>query len=190
MSQRLDLPSIPKPPIVKRGPRLYAFGKKQEHTGGPGEAPPGFVTPKTSATEWPIYWALSKVLGTPAADKVRSGPFYGGPPHWEYQSYLDLGGWKKTNYDFVVWQPNPYTQPVAIRIQTEWLHSFTSEQQHVNDRLHRARGEAWFDVVDIYDYLYLGDPSGQAAILAVKYAMNLIEPPSPIYTHAVQRVRV
>jgi hypothetical protein len=54
--------------------------------------------------------------------------------------------------------------------------------------LHRARGEENFDVVDIYDYLYMGDSSGQAAVLAVKYALQLIEPPSPIYTQAVQRV--
>ena len=65
---RLKLPPIPKPETVKRGPRLYEFGKDHGHTGGPGDPPPGFVTIKTTATEWPIYWALAKVLGTPAAD--------------------------------------------------------------------------------------------------------------------------
>ena len=185
---RLKLPAIPKPPTVKRGPRLYEYGKAQEHTGGPGDPPPGFVTIKTNATEWPIYWALAKVLGTPAADKIRTGPFRGGPPAWQYQSYLDLGGLKSTNYDFVVWQPNPYSQPVAIRIQTEGYHSFVPNAKHQYDVLHRSRGEERFDVVDIYDSYYLSDPSGQAAILLVKMALQLIEPPNPIYTHAIRRV--
>ena len=185
---RLKLPPIPKPPVVKRGPRLYAFGEAKEHTGGPGLPPPGFITIKTTATDWPIYWALSKVFNTPAANRVRSGPFLGGPPHWEYQGYVDVGGLKQSNYDFIVWQPNPYSQPVAIRIQSEAFHSFTHNAKHVYDKLHRARGEENFDICDIYDYLYMSDPSGQAAILAVKSALQLIEPPNPIYTHAVRRV--
>ena len=185
---RLKLPAIPKPPTVKRGPRLYEYGKAQEHTGGPGDPPPGFVTIKTTATEWPIYWALAKVLGTPAADKIRTGPFRGGPPAWQYQSYLDLGGLKSTNYDFVVWQPNPYSQPVAIRIQTEGYHSFVPNAKHQYDVLHRLRAEENFDVVDIYDSYFMEDPSGQAAILLVKMALQLIEPPNPIYTHAIRRV--
>lgn len=182
------LPPIPKPPIVKRGPRAFEIGKTQEHTGGPGDPPPGFVTIKTTATEWPIYWALSRVFGRPAADKVRTAPFYGGPPNWEYQAYADVGGIKDTNYDFMIWQPNPYAQPVAIRIQTEGFHAFTHNAKHVYDKLHRSRGEKFFDVVDIYDSFYLSDASGQAAILCVKLALQLIEPPSPIYSHAVKRV--
>jgi len=55
--------------------------------------------------------------------------------------------------------------------------------------LHRARGEENFDVVDIYDSYYLSDPSGQAAILLVKMALQLIEPPNPIYTHAIRRAK-
>lgn len=112
--------------------------------------------------------ALAKVLGTPAADKIRTGPFRGGPPAWQYQNYLDLGGLKSSNFDFVVWQTNPYTSPVAIRVQTEFFHSFTTNAKHQYDVLHRLRAEENFDVVDIWDYLYLGDESGQAAILAVK----------------------
>ena len=186
---RLKLPAIPKPPTVKRGPRIYEYGKAQEHTGGPGDPPPGFVTIKTTATEWPIYWALAKVFGSPSANAVRTGPFLGGPPHWFYQSYVDVGGLKDTNYDFLVEQPNPYSQPVAIRIQTEGYHSFVPNAKHQYDVLHRARGEERFDVVDIYDYLYLGDESGTAAILAVKCALQLIEPPNPVYTHGVQRTK-
>ena len=184
---RTKLPSIPKPPVVKRGPRIYQFGKEQRHTGGPGDPPPGFITIKTTATEWPIYWALAKVLGAPAADKVRTAPFLGGPPAWSYQSYIDVGGLKQSNFDFMVWQPNPYSAPVAIRCQTEGFHNFVNNAKHVYDKLHRSRAEDDFDVVDIYDYLYLGDKSGQAAILAVKYALQLIEPPNPVYTHAVRR---
>jgi hypothetical protein len=189
MSKRLTHPPKPKPRVVKPGPQLYQFGKEQQHTGGPGDPPPGFVTVKTTATEWPIFWALSKIFGRPAADKVREGPFFGGPPVWEYQSYLDLGGRKKSNYDFVVWQPL-YGAPVGIRIQTEWIHNFTNNAKHRADALSRARAEKDLDVVDIYDYLFLGDQSGQAAIQLVKSALQLIEPPNPIYAHSVQRVRV
>ena len=185
----LKLPPIPRPPHVQRGPRIYHMGKDHEHIGGPGDPPPGFVTIKTTATEWPIYWALAKVFGAPKADRVRIGPFRGGPPYWEYQAYLDLGGLKKSNYDFVVWRGSSLGSPVAIRIQTEWQHNFTTNAKHVYDKLHRARAEENFDVVDIYDYLFLDDPTGRAAILAVKYACQLIEPPSPIYTRAVRRIR-
>ena len=185
---RLKLPPIPKPETVKRGPKLYEYGKDHGHTGGPGDPPPGFVTIKTTATEWPIYWALAKVLGTPAADKIRVGPFRGGPPAWQYQNYLDLGGLKSSNFDFVVWQTNPYTSPVAIRVQTEFFHSFTTNAKHQYDVLHRLRAEENFDVVDIYDSYFMEDPSGQAAILLVKMALQLIEPPNPIYTHAIRRV--
>lgn len=186
---RLDLPELRKPAVVKRGARLYGMRARQRHTGGPGDPPPGFVTIKTTATEWPIYWALSKVFDEPSADRVRRGPFRGGPPFWEYQAYLDLGGMASTNYDFMVWQPNPYGQPVAIRIQTEGFHNFVPNAKHIYDKLHRSRGEERFDVVDIYDYMYLSDPSGQAAIMVVKYALHLIEPPDPIYLHSVQRTK-
>jgi hypothetical protein len=189
MSKRLTLPPIPKPPVVKRGPKLYQYGKEQQHTGGPGDPPPGFVTVKTTATEWPVYWGLARIFGRPSADKVRQGPFLGGPPVWEYQSYLDLGGIKQSNFDFVVWQPNPYGSPVAIRIQTEFIHSFTNNTKHKYDVLHRNRAEENFDVVDIFDYLFLGDESGQSIIQLLKYALQLIEPPNPIYAHTVQRVR-
>jgi hypothetical protein len=43
--------------------------------------------------------------------------------------------------------------------------------------------------VDLYDYLCLGDDSGQAVIQLLKSALQLIEPPNPIYAHSVQRVR-
>jgi hypothetical protein len=189
MSKRLTLPPIPRPPVVKRGPKAYQYGKEQKHTGGPGDPPAGFVTVKTTATEWPVYWGLAKIFGAPAADQIRTGPFRGGPPFWEYQAYLDLGGIKKSNYDFIIWQPNVYGAPVVIRVQTEWQHSFTNSAKHRYDAFHRARAEENFDVVDLYDYLFLGDESGQAVIQLLKSALQLIEPPNPIYAHSVQRVR-
>ena len=80
-------------------------------------------------------------------------------------------------------------QLTALGEQTEFFHSFTTNAKHQYDVLHRLRAEERFDVVDLYDYLYLSDPSGQAAILAVKFALQLIEPPNPIYTHAVRRTK-
>ena len=89
----------------------------------------------------------------------------------------------------MVWQTNPYTSPVTIRVQTEFFHSFTTNAKHQYDVLHRLRAEENFDVVDIYDSYFMEDPSGQAAILLVKMALQLIEPPNPIYTGAVQRTK-
>jgi hypothetical protein len=78
---------------------------------------------------------------------------------------------------------------VALRIQTEWQHNFTNNAKHIYDVFHRGRAEENFDVVDLYDYLFLGDDSGQAVIQLLKSALQLIEPPNPIYAHSVQRVR-
>jgi hypothetical protein len=74
-------------------------------------------------------------------------------------------------------------------VQTEFIHSFTNNTKHRYDVLHRSRAEENFDVIDIFDYLFLGDESGQAIIQLLKSALQLIEPPNPIYAHSVQRVR-
>ena len=44
---------------------MYQPPKAKGFKGGPGDPPPGFVVGQTSATEWVIYWAMSKVFGQP-----------------------------------------------------------------------------------------------------------------------------
>lgn len=173
---------------MKTGPRVYRLGSEPEHLGPPGEPPPGFVTPKTSATEWPPYWGLARIFGTPKADRVRTGPFIGGPPIWTYQAYVDANAGKSANIDFVVWNPYPRGTPIAIRIQTEFFHNFARNDTQVFDILHKERLSRGFAVVDIYDFDYMRDGTGQAIIVLLKDALGMIERPSAIRTGRVQRV--
>lgn len=182
------LPSLKKAPVIKHGPRLYALQQEPEHLGPPGEPPPGFVTPKTSATEWPPYWGLARIFGTPKADMLRRGPFIGGPPIWTYQAYVDANAGKSANIDFVVWNPYPRGTPIAIRIQTEFFHNFASNDTQVFDILHKERLSRGFAVVDIYDFDYMRDGTGAAIIVLLKDALGMIERPSAIRTGRVQRV--
>jgi len=184
----VSLPALKKPTAISRGPRIYGMGQKGEVLGPPGVAPPGFVTAKTSASEWPIYWALARITGYPAADDVRKFPFVGGPPIWTYQAFADAGNERKSNIDFVVWGPFPKAQPVAIRIQTEFFHNFTTIENQIYDITMRDRLESGFEVYDIYDYEYIRDPSGSAAIIKCKQAMGMIGGGREISRGTVQRV--
>ena len=184
----MALPSIPRPAAVSRGPRLYGLLREPQRLGPPGEPPPGFVTPKTSATEWPVYWGLARIMGTPDASFVRSGPFLGGPPLWTYQAYVEADTLKSANIDFVVWGPGRGMAPVAIRVQTEFFHNFARNDTQVFDRLHRERLSGGFVVRDIYDFDYMRDGTGQAVIVLLKEVLGLLERPPAITSGRVQRV--
>lgn len=182
------LPRLKKPPAVKRGPRIYQATKEPDRYGPPGDAPEAFLTQQTTQTEWIIYWALARIFNNPTPDKVRHAPFEGGWPIWTYQAYVDAQADSQTNIDFVIWAPNGEAKPIAIRIQTEFFHNFANVSTQIYDITHRERLQNGFEVVDIYDYMFLRDESGQAAILLCKLAMGLIEPAQVITSGAVQRV--
>jgi hypothetical protein len=184
----MALPTLKRPATLPTGPRLYQLNKTPEHLGPPGPPPEGFVTPKTSATEWPVYWGLARITGYPEAKYVRSSPFIGGPPVWTYQAFAEAGNDKQSNIDFVVWNPQPGGTPVAIRVQTEFFHNFASIQTQLYDIIQRDRLENGFEVVDLYDFDYMRDKSGSAVIVLLKGAMGLIERPSAIRSGRVQRV--
>lgn len=184
----MSLPVLRKPTAISRGPRVYQLGKKPVALGPPGAVPAGFVTAKTSASEWPIYWALARITGYPDAEDVRKFPFVGGPPIWEYQAFVDAGSDKQNNVDFMVWGPFRDATPVAIRIQTEFFHNFAQIGQQFYDITTRDRLENGMEVHDIYDYSYLRDESGAAAIIEVKKAMGLIGGGREITRGTVQRV--
>lgn len=142
------------------------------------DPPPGFLTGQNSVTEWTAYKALAKIFGDPKDPRV--GPFYGGI-EWSYQ-IAELGGHVRALgsavVDFVVYQGATI---VGIRIQTEYFHLFTTSNKQAYDTIQRAQLEAnGLNVVDVYDYDLLNDPSGQRAVIAMKRAIGRIERVNPI----------
>lgn len=182
------LPKLRGPVAIARGPNVYRLNEEPYRLGPPGDPPPGFVTPKTSATEWPVYWGLARILQTPDPKYVRSSPFVGGPPIWTYQAYVEAGSDKSSNLDFVVWQPGARGKPIGIRVQTEFFHNFANNETQVYDIIHRDRLEKGFAVVDLYDSDYMRDPTGSAVIVLLKEALGLIERPRMGSGRTAQRV--
>ena len=174
--------------VAPQGPREFIFPEERYQTGGPGEAPEAFVAAKTSATEWPPYWGLARIFGEPSPRVLREPPFMGAPGIWEYQQYIP-GSIRTTNIDFVVLPTNRLAKPTAFRIQTEFVHLFPEDAgKYMYDVQQRLSIQGAYDVVDIYDYMYMGDPSGEAIIKLLKAGLGLIEPPNPVFSGTVQRV--
>lgn len=171
------LPTIAGPPKRPQAPR---FVPKDEYiVNGPGEPPPGFLDGQNSLTEWIVYWSLAKIFRNPADPRI--GPFFGAYPDWGYQ-VAALGGFVRALgsavVDFVVYQGRTM---IAIRVQTEFFHIYTSSKKQAYDEIQRARLEkAGMTVVDLYDQDILGDPSGQKAIVAVKQVIGRIERINPV----------
>jgi hypothetical protein len=184
----VKIPQLKSMPVTRRGDRLYGVGNAQQHTGGPGEPPPGFVTAKTSAPEWMVYWGLSRIFMTPSPAHVRDYPFDGGWPYWTYQSFAETGGAQETNIDFVIWSTAALGTPVGIRVLGAFSHDPTNSEQMLHDLTQRVNLEENYDVVDLRPEDFQGDSSGQAVILHLKSLLLLIEPPNPSYMH-VRRPR-
>lgn len=182
------LPKLKAPPAISRGPRIYQLDKRPESIGPPGQPPPGFVTPKTSATEWPVYWGLARITGYPKPEEIRSFPFVGGPPLWTYQAFADAGNERATNVDFMVYGGFAKAKPIAIRVQTEFFHNYAPITKQFYDRIQRSNLQSGHEVVDIYDQDYMRDPTGAAVIVLLKEAMGIIERPNVITSGRVQRV--
>lgn len=170
------------PPALPTGPRMYKPLPMDEggYVGGPGLPPPGFLGPFNSITEWFIYWALAKIFGEP--QEYRKPPFEGGWPDWTYQKAFnggrDMPG--GSVIDFVVYNPGPARNAVALRIVTEYWHIFTTAEKQTSDTEQRFFLEDNFILMDIYDQDFINDSTGQAAIQVVKSAIGLIEKPNPM----------
>lgn len=143
---------------------------------GPGEPPPGFVTPRTSKTEWFVYWGLAKIFQNPV--DPRHSPFLGGWPDWTYQAALDDAG---AVVDFVVNNPGKSEQSVALRVVTEYWHLYTSNQKQFTDEIQKQALSDYFTVVDVYDQDFINDPSGAATIVTLKNVLGMIERPNPLW---------
>lgn len=191
------MPGLPQPARVPRlrtqtrigtGNRTYRFGlAPREQYGGPEPIPPGFVTPTTSKTEWYPYWALATIYGM--RNSGRDAPFLGDGVNFLYQADA-MGGRNQGGavVDYVILRPRS-GRILGIRLQTERFHLEAPVMKRVSDEIQRASLEASMDVVDIYEYVFIGDKSGQAVMQTIKYALGLIEVPNPLAAGVVQRNR-
>ena len=171
-----------------RGPQLYKYAVDEEQQGGPGEPPPNFLVATNSVTEWMVYWAMGPALNIGIEMRNTGPPFMGVPGFFSYQTPL-LGGRSLPGGavpDFTIERTRTGI-PVIIRVVTEFWHIFTSNAKQVSDTLQKQRIEDEVDVVDIYDYTFTHDPTGQAIIQVVKAAAGLIELPDPMRAGVARR---
>jgi hypothetical protein len=185
---------LKRPPLIRTIAQLPTGSEKYRYSArswtqvrnGPGEPPPGFLKATVSETEWWVYWACARIFKNPVNPRI--GPFVGGPPEWTYQQPYIGGRFTPLGavIDFIVWR-TPTGRPLGIRVQTEHWHLFASHDQQVSDLMQRGRLMETLDVVDIYDYAFTGDPTGQAVIQTVKGALGLIELGDPLRAGTVRR---
>lgn len=182
-----SLPRLRTPTAIPRGPRMYQPPPSKGFKGGPGDPPPGFVIGQTSATEWVIYWAMSKVFGQP--QDPRQAPFFGAPNIWGFQ----IGGREQGQsvIDFVVYpQPRSRNLRYAFRIMTEYFHNYADAETQAYDLMQLWRLSEYNVVVDLYDYEFMSDLTGQAPIVLIKRALaGELWSPVPNLSAPVQRVR-
>jgi hypothetical protein len=171
------------------GSREYRYSVKEpEQVKGDWMTPPeGFVTPTTSVTEWMVYKAFALIFNNPI--KYREAPFNGGPPDWTFQQPFLGGRFTPLGAvgDFIYWRTESGRRPLLVRVQTEHWHLFTTFQTQVRDFDQRGRLSDRVDVVDIFDYTFLHDPTGQAVIQQVKRALGMIEIADPLRAGVVRR---
>jgi hypothetical protein len=105
--------------------RYHVNSKPQIMTGWAAGPPEGFVTGNTSLDEWPIWWALNKILGPPG-------------PEWLYQGRIGIGMLGSSKPDFVVFQD----PPLVIRVQSDRYHLTVNGFRQAYDREQRVRSSA------------------------------------------------
>lgn len=185
---RVKMPTLRRPPAMPRGPRLFTVAP--QIIAGPGQPPPGFIMPTNSNTEWPPYWGLCKIFQNPI-DPRQGPPFMGGWPDWTYQKAVD-GGRKEPGgavLDFVVYKTGPRGRPCGIRIVTDYFHLYTSAEKQEIDEIQKEKVSQYADVVDVYDFTYMDDPTGQAIIKQLKAALGLIEYENVLEAGTARRAR-
>lgn len=162
-----DLFSIPKAPkqddfsAFGIGPRSLNLHRRPTRRTGPGEPPPGFVTPTTSAEEWVAYWAMARVFEDPAPDKLRTPPYFGGLD-WGYQlGDRELGS---AVVDFVAYLPG---EIIGIRLVTEFFHAAAGVSKQATDESQLLSLARWMTVRDLYAQDIIEDASGESAVRAI-----------------------
>lgn len=172
--------------VFSTGPRLLGLAKDPFRFGGPGQPPPGFVGPTTSASEWIIYWALAKVFNDPI--EPRNAPYFGGRD-WAYQTAVEGGRRERGGavVDFVVYLPG---QKVGLRLQTERFHIFAGSKKHSYDVIQGQALSRYMTVKDIFEQdIGLADKTGRTAIAVTVDILGGRKRISPINTQRARRVR-
>jgi hypothetical protein len=164
-------PKVPKPPrptIFPSGPKGLGLERKPVIVGGPGEPFPGFLGQNNSLSEWPPYWALTKIKGP---EGEASG--------WWYQK-SESGGRHLPGGSVLDFSIEDQYPMIALRCQTERFHVGVSSQKRAYDREQLIfLSQQGYRVVDIYDYQYLGDETGQAIIKLIWAVLNGQQQPDP-----------
>ena len=155
--KRVAAPKLRRPPIRTSLPANLKRGRAR--VVGPGEPPPGFLTPWNSREEWYCYWGLWKVLHEDG--DVRRPPFIGGQ-HFEYQTVIDggrstLGG---TIVDFVVKLPR---QDIGIYVQTDRFHLTAGPITNALDYQRMLSAARYMRVVPVFSTDLISDPTGEQA---------------------------
>lgn len=175
----IPAPRPPIPPAQPRGmgrrTRLGATTREALHKWGPrwlhGQSlaiqqpdwctpPPTFVGAHTSASEWMIYKALSRLLGDPPHPE---NPPYAGGVNWTYQDPL-LGGRLSRGgqvCDFLVSQTE--AGDVCIRLQSEHYHVFADNAKKVDELYEKTHSPSGVIIRDIYEQDFVADCTGEAA---------------------------
>jgi hypothetical protein len=163
-----SIPRLRQPPAIPEGPRLYKVKRGGNYQSEFTNPPPGFVTGQTSPLEWMVYLGLWKKLGL--AGDARTPPFEGYPGVFGYQ----VGGSQlgQSKIDFVVY---PVRQSrglrYAFRVQTEYFHNFVDAEKQAYDLLQAWRLSEYNVVVDLYDFEFAEDPTGQAVCILLADAL-------------------
>lgn len=154
------IPRTRRQTLRSRGPA--SIDRRVTRYVGPGEPPPGFITPWNSAPEWIVYWALWKILHEVGdVRKPRNGVFVGGE-HFGYQTVLDggrtsLGG---QIMDFVIYMPG---NDIGLDLLGEQHHLAAGAAQNAIDSARLAAAARYMKVIPIYEQFIIGDPTGEQA---------------------------
>ena len=181
-------PRLPSIPTFPRGPRLYDYTALPK-IGGPGQPPPGFISPSTSKTEWWLYWALSKIFGVPK--DPRRGPFAGYPGVWTYQKPFEMRNAPgSTIIDFVI-ESHARTAgvPTALRLVTEQYHLFTTAKKQAKDIIQRNRLSSTYLVKDVFEQDFINDKTGSSCIVLLKRLLAGGASPDPSRGGNPMRIR-
>lgn len=180
-------PRQQRPPAFPKGPRAFHRSAKPAQIGkGPGPPPPGFVTARTSGSEWLVYWALMRKLD--AQKDPRRPPFLGGDT-WTYQKAQDGRFTRDVGsqvVDFVVQQAS---RTLGMRLQSERFHVAASPQQQARDFYLKTHSRRIDLVIDLFEQDFIADATGEAVCRVVAEALKGVSAASPIAFGTARRTR-
>lgn len=159
------------PVAFPRGPQLYQQPEGYpKRIGGPGDKPEDFPG---SGAEWPIYWACWPALGLPGSARDTAPDYRGFPDAFAFQDPFEggrIGGPGGQVFDFVFY-PSRFGPGRIVRVQTEQWHYQAGNTKQVTDALLLTRAAKFYPVTDIFDFDYMGDETGAAAVKTLKRAL-------------------